>query len=193
MSLHTRKFVLNTKDIGANIAKSNSLNMRTVHFFFISLMVVLASCIKGDMSATNNKQTIPGVISAVVDTTNMTFNYGAVADTATGPGQYGVAISGSTDASSSAKNVLVQVGSLVPLHVGTYTQTSIDAGIALIYSENSTGLSYVSGSASQLEITFSIFTATMIKGTFSGTVYLQGDSTQPKKVLTNGEFSLPLQ
>ena len=184
-----RQLILNKKYIGLIIVRSKSSIMKTARFFAFFLLIILASCSKGNYNYDNNKK-IPGEISVSVDGISTTFNSGALADTAMGSGQYGVSITGATDTSSIADNISITVGSLDPLQVGTYTQNTLNAGIDLVYTQKSTNLSYTPNAASNVIITFSTLTNTTVKGTFSGTVFLHGDSTLAKKVLTNGAFSL---
>jgi hypothetical protein len=153
---------------------------------FILVSIVFVSCKKGNSATPNN------TITATIDGINYTFNKGII-DTSVANG-YPLIVVGATDADSNA--VLLEIETLSGVFTtttyGLPNDTSNIAGFLV-----SNPISAYTNNEDKPRPPFTVTVTSLksteagisIQGTFQGNIYLNGDTTQTPKVVTNGKFN----
>jgi hypothetical protein len=155
--------------------------MKSVQFLFLYLMMV-ASCKK---SGADN---IPDKVSVYIDGVKTTFNSGALAISGSVSGLFLLNISGAQDPTQKSNTIGFGIASIDAIKIGSYHQSP--TGVSMQYIQP--GGQYVARPTSQIPATITITSLAYnnVQGTFSGTVYFNGDTTLAKKVLTDGQFNV---
>lgn len=155
--------------------------MKPVHFLFIYLMMV-TSCEKSGVDK------IPDKISVYIDGVKTTFNSGAIAVSGSELGLFLLNITGAQDPTQKSNTISFGISSLDAIRIGSYQQSP--TGVSMQYIQ--TGIPYVARPTSQkpATITITALAYNNVQGTFSGMVYLNGDTTLAKKVLAEGQFNV---
>lgn len=155
--------------------------MKSVHFLFFYLMII-TSCEK------SGADKIPDKISVYIDGVKTTFNSSAIAVSGSTSGQFLLYVSGAQDATQKSNTIGFGISSLDIIKIGSYHQSP--TGVSMQYIQN--GIPYVARPTSQdtATVTITALAFNNVQGTFSGTVYLNGDTTLAKKILTDGQFNV---
>jgi hypothetical protein len=169
--------------------------------FFALALCVFASCKKNNSSSNGNYH-----FTATIDGKAQTFNVSPLATIATNSGYSIIGIEGFTAASSTTQVLALSwtntaLGTIFT--TGTYNDTASKYAIGAIYNPTATE-SYGAGSGvtgdltgtnatgiNRLKIIITSLDSTAVKGTFSGDFFFNGDPTEAKKTVTNGDFYVP--
>ena len=160
----------------------------------ITLITIFSSCKKDSSS----NSTTSGTISADIDGTAVSFNFGDNAALDTISGEYTIAIAGFQSGVNVTSNEIgIGVGGAYPIAVGTYTDTSSIADNSTIsYSIPSDNSGYAAVGIAPFygTVTITSISATQVQGTFSGVLGVGSgsSSTVPYHTLTNGKFNVKI-
>jgi hypothetical protein len=156
---------------------------------------MFASCKKSDSGQPANH------VSGSVDGAAKSFNYTTSATKVTNGSMNSVSIMGVADATGTATlNIAVQNFN-GPITPGSYIDTVSSKGqIGLNYMFPALNQVYMGGTAvyfnattaitNHLKVVIASIDSVSVKGTFSGDVFLQGNSSSTKKTITNGDFNV---
>jgi hypothetical protein len=156
--------------------------------------VVLVSCKKSSSGSAPLQATISGTVTGFgTDAAGITTSFG---------GENTITINGfSGSVTSSPNSFTVTIASANPIVAGTYTDTStVSANAASLQYAPYGGTTFfqsVSGGQASHPTTVVVtsVSSTQIAGTFQGTVYVNGDTTNTTttpKIITNGTFNVKL-
>lgn len=165
--------------------------MKKLKLFFLPLclLVVFSSCKKH----ASDSVTATGTITATIDGTPQTFNFGATAHLDNTAGFNTLSIIGIKSASAS-DSMIIEVTSASPIAAGTYTGANSEADMS--YTITAGTLVYQfdgSNQASSTDVVISSISATNVQGTFNGTIELIYGSGPASKTVTNGKFNLTIK
>jgi hypothetical protein len=176
--------------------------VKKILLFSALFVCVFVSCKKNNSSSGGSYH-----FTATIDGQAQTFNVSPLAVKVTNSGASLIAIEGFSAASSTTQILSVSWGNTSPnsanFTTGAYSDTATAYYIGGNYNPSTT-VAYVSGSGvtaavgsslpsgvQRLKITITSVDSTAVKGTFSGDFFFNGDVTQGKKTITNGDFYVP--
>lgn len=174
--------------------------MKKLSALFLLLVTVCLSCSKDDPAADYHLTcTIDGVVRK--------FNVSALAFQSTVTGYQGIALGGAETASSTSATFGFEISNQLnnnPVIAGTYVdagpdfevlatyltekEESFEAGFTLYHNSVTNGPAI----NNHLNVVITSIGNGSIRGTFSGDFHFEADPSAPKKVITNGDFYLPL-
>ena len=162
--------------------------------FVCSSLLFFASCKKDSGDGTNY------YIKANIDGTEKTYNSTPLAFSVNQSGTYSLAMSASAGTGSSEGLALQINQSSNPITATTYTDgTGGDYALGGDYNPGTTDVSKLYGAGLQLSttapltITITQITSSQVSGTFSGEFFDNSGAGSNSIMITNGEFSLPIQ
>ena len=168
-----------------------------ITFGLFSVMLLWITSCKKDKANTD----VPlDTISATIDGTTTTFNYGAKATVLSVSGGYGISIQGSKkDPSASQTNLSFSIASPSVITPKTYAENAssnplveMNYAYDLIFGIVYTSVAYGS-TTNPVTITITDINSTSVKGTFSGELLGTGvDGNPVKTVFANGVFYVKL-
>ena len=178
------------------------MTLKKTLLFSALLVCAFVSCKKNNSASSGGNYHF----TATIDGKAQTFNVSPLAVRVTNSGVSLIGIEGFTSASSTTQVLAVSWTNNPPnsaaFTVGTYSDTASKYAIGGNYNPSTTE-AYVSGSgiesgattnipfANRLKIVITAVDSTTVRGTFSGVFYLNGDLTQAKKTITDGDFYVP--
>jgi hypothetical protein len=155
--------------------------------------VLLTACSKNNNDNNSGKA---GSITATIDGANVSFNTNAKAMRTDESGAYSIQIIGFQGAAGNSNQIALGVSDDSPIVAGTYSENfNGSGGVGTVgYIQSGTSMPYMGNQSTTNPCTVIIteVTATAIKGTFSGDVFLMssGGASTTKKSITNGQFSV---
>jgi len=151
-------------------------------YLFLFFLIIVAACGK------SGADKIPDKISVDIDGIKTTFNSSATATNGSASGLFLLYISGAQDASVKSNTISFGIANVNAIGIGSYYQSP--TGVSMQYVQPGTPYVARPTTGPPATVTITSLAYNNVQGTFSGTVFLNGDTTGAKKVLTNGEFNL---
>lgn len=161
--------------------------MKRILFLALLASVSLFSCKKdSDNSPTST-------LTVTMDGSTKTFNNSLVGSLITNGGMSGLQILGFAGAAGSSDALYVTALSQTAIAPGIYEDGQ---GATVAFVSQAGGVTNYTNAISAnnpLTITITSITGTNATGTFSGEIFLDGNTSSTKKVLANGVFNVKLQ
>ncbi|HMC98800.1 MAG TPA: hypothetical protein VKH37_01560 [Ferruginibacter sp.] len=157
--------------------------MKTLLSFVALCVLALSGCKKssGDVTITN-------YLTVTIDGTSRSFNTSLVGALSSGGGAYALQIQGFAGAAGSSDALYIAIASTSPITATTYSD---GAGASISYVQYGGGsYSNALSATNPITITITSISSTGAAGTFKGDIFLSGNSSSTKKVLTSGTFNV---
>ncbi len=174
--------------------------MKKLSALFLLLVTVCLSCSKDDPAADYH-------LTCTIDGVARKFNVSALAFQSTVTGYQGIALGGAETSSSTSATFGFEISNQLnnnPVIAGTYVdagpdfevlatyltekEESFEAGFTLYHNSVTNGPAI----NNHLNVVITSIGNGSIRGTFSGDFHFEADPSAAKKVITNGDFYLPL-
>ncbi|HEX2846337.1 MAG TPA: hypothetical protein VHN59_07295 [Chitinophagaceae bacterium] len=175
--------------------------MRKLSALLLLVVTVSLSCKKGNSDPNYH-------LTFTIDGVNKKFNIYAMGFQSTLDGYHGVALGGAESTVANSATFGLEISNLFnnnnPVVAGTYNDDGTDFEVLASY-QTEAEESFEAGTTlyqetvrtgtainNHLKVVITSIGNGSIKGTFSGDFHLEADPAAAKKVITNGEFYLPL-
>jgi hypothetical protein len=161
-------------------------DMKTFLLLALLCFTAFSSCKKEDTGSQ------PDNLSASFDGISKTFNYSLTGAISSSGGVYGLQVVGFVDNPTTSDALYLSVFSDSPITNGTYVDGQSATIVFADPTVDGTNYSNALSNTNPISITITSISNTNVTGTFSGDLFLNANSSDPKKVVGNGQFSVGL-